>query len=495
MSRTMLAGIALLGLGVSAAGAIALAGEAPVASANSAQSGEVTLRRNVLFVGGKTLAGWRQASPELFGLPQMHVLVVSNGRTAEMLARFRRALLDADVDVVNIMPDISAARAEGIEQMQQNIAAMVDISLAHGKRVLLSRPIEPGGSKNPAAEESIAGWMQQLALDRGLGFGDYRNWPFAQPLAESRSLADRTEALQTALDDVFRAQAGVDGAERSARYAAWQSAQPDGPGSGPYPAVRAIDPALPSHTFYRPANLVPFQDRKLPVLIWANGGCGDDSAFSRPFLTEIASQGYLVIALGAMKSGPGATGRMRDATGPDGVPTTTRDMLAALDWVTGLTTSQVGWSQYLDVASIAAAGYSCGGVLALDIARDKRIRTAVILNSGVFRATLPGVTMKKSELSQLQGPVLYVLGGPTDVAYFAALDDMTRLTHIPVAVVSREVGHGGTYWATNGGSFAQVTVAWLDWHLKAQSAKRDVFVGKSCGLCKDANWQVKTKGF
>lgn len=462
---------------------------------NMAQSGELTLRRNVLFVGGKTLASWRNESAELFELPQMKELVEASGKTADMLVRFRRSVIDADVDLVHIMPEISAARAEGTEQMQQNISAMVDIALANGKRVVLARPLDVHGNGNPEAEELIATWMQQHALDRGLGFGDYRHWPFAGPLQGVKSLGERTEALQTALDDAFRAQAGVPAPERFARYAAWQSAQPDQPGSGPYPAIRGIDPALPSHTFYRPANLVPFKNRKLPVLLWANGGCGDDSAFSRPFLTEVASQGYLVIALGAMKSGPGGEGVMRDATSPEGAPTSTRDLLTALDWVSGLPASQDGWKEYVDTANVAAAGYSCGSSLAMDVARDKRLRTAIALNGGVFRNKLPGLTMSMSDLSQMHTPLLYVLGGPTDVAHHSAMTNFAHLDHVPVVLISREVGHSGTYWAPNGGSFAEVTVAWLDWHLKGCQAMREMFVGGSCRLCTDPNWMVKSKGF
>lgn len=470
---------------------------APTADANPnmAESGELTLRRNVLFVGGKTLASWRSESAELFELSQMKELVVASGRTADMLVRFRRAVIDADVDLVHIMPEISAARAEGMEQMQQNISAMVDIALANGKRVVLARPLDVSGNGNSEAEESIATWMQQQALDRGLGFGDYRHWPFAGPLRGVKSLGERTEALQTALDDAFRVQARVTTSERFARYAAWQSARPDQPGSGPYPAIRGIDPALPSHTFYRPANLVSFKGRKLPVLLWANGGCGDDSAFSRPFLTEVASHGYLVIALGAMKSGPGGEGVMRDATSPEGAPTSTRDLLTALDWVSGLSASQDGWKEYADTANVAAAGYSCGSSLAMDVARDKRLRTAIALNGGVFRNELPGLTMSMTDLSQMHAPLLYVLGGPTDVAYHSAMTNLTYLDHVPVVLISREVGHSGTYWAPNGGSFAGVTVAWLDWHLKGRQAMRGMFVGGSCELCTDPNWMVKSKGF
>jgi dienelactone hydrolase len=159
--------------------------------------------------------------------------------------------------------------------------------------------------------------------------------------------------------------------------------------------------------------------------------CGDDSGFSRPFLTEVASHGYLVIALGAMKSGPGGEGVMRDATSPEGAPTSTRDLLTALDWVSGLPASRDCWKEYVDIANIAAAGYSCGSSLAVDLARDRRLRTAIALNGGVFRNRLPGITISMSDLSQMHTPLLYVLGGPTDVAYHSAMTNLAHLDHVP----------------------------------------------------------------
>src|SRR3954471_5125975 len=75
---------------------------------------------------------------------------------------------------------------------------------------------------------------------------------------------------------------------------------PDTPGTGPYPALKTGDPDFPGHVIYRPANLAALGKRKLPVLVWGNGGCSGDGASARLFLSEIASHGYLAVAPGAL---------------------------------------------------------------------------------------------------------------------------------------------------------------------------------------------------
>ncbi len=80
----------------------------------------------------------------------------------------------------------------------------------------------------------------------------------------------------------------------------------DTSGTGPFPAAKSADAAFAGHVAYRPADLGRLGGRKLPIVLWANGGCTDDGAAERLFLEEIASCGYLVLAPGAILSGPGA---------------------------------------------------------------------------------------------------------------------------------------------------------------------------------------------
>ena len=54
--------------------------------------------------------------------------------------------------------------------------------------------------------------------------------------------------------------------------------------------------------------------------------------------------------------------------------------------------------------------------------------------------------------------------------------------------------HLGTYGAVNGGFFAQIAVAWLDWQLKGNAAAAKMFRGADCTLCRDPSWHVTKKG-
>ena len=70
-------------------------------------------------------------------------------------------------------------------------------------------------------------------------------------------------------------------------------------GTGRYKAILAGDPSLPTHTIYRPRDLRPFGSKVLlPIVAFGNGGCRNGSGEFRNFLSDIASHGYLVIAIG-----------------------------------------------------------------------------------------------------------------------------------------------------------------------------------------------------
>jgi hypothetical protein len=121
-----------------------------------------------------------------------------------------------------------------------------------------------------------------------------------------------------------------------------QPAPAQGPpptGSGPYPAVIEGDPGVPGHTIYRPENLSAFsQKNSLPVVAWGNGACANSSQFYAPFLAEIASRGFLVVAIGPFKPGdPSNRGGMGMGGG-----TKSAQLLEALDWATAENKRQDG---------------------------------------------------------------------------------------------------------------------------------------------------------
>src|SRR5688572_3006570 len=286
-----------------------------------------------------------------------------------------------------------------------------------------------------------------------------------------------------------------------------QAAMPDTSGTGRFPALKEEVASLPDHVVYRPSNLAGLGNTKLGIYLFGNGGCVDDGASSRLHLLEIASHGYLVIAPGRIRTGPGATAPPtpvppRPANGepsPLQVRTSYKDLLSALDWA--LAQNADAKSPYhlrIDPKAVAVSGFSCGGVQALRVAGDPRVKTVVVMNSGLFpdggRVALPEMDVPKETLKSLHTPTLYVLGGETDIAWNNGMDDVKRIDHVPVFLADlKGVGHGGTYWEPNGGKAAATVVAWLDWQLRSDPRAARMFRGKDCTLCGDSAWVVHKK--
>ncbi len=278
---------------------------------------------------------------------------------------------------------------------------------------------------------------------------------------------------------------------------------PDTPGDGPYPAIIETDPSLPNHVIYRPANLAPFEGGKLPVVAWGNGGCADDGTAHRFHLAEIASYGYLVIAPGPWRSGPGATAPRPRQAAPagGGLPppaTTTADVKAGLDWAIAQN-ARSGSKLKGKIATrlLAVSGHSCGGLQAIELAADPRVKAVVINNSGIFNSgsPIPGMSLSKDALKKLHTPVIYILGGPTDIAWPNGTDDFEKVQAVPAVLASLPVGHGGTFSKPMGGAVAHVVVDWLDWQLKGDKTAARTFLGDNCRLCSGTEWTVKRKGF
>jgi dienelactone hydrolase len=291
--------------------------------------------------------------------------------------------------------------------------------------------------------------------------------------------------------------------------------KPDTKGTGTYPALKEEVASLPEHVVYRPADLSKLGSEKLGVLAFGNGGCAPDGAGARFHLSEIASHGYVAIAAGKILSGPGApAGAAQPMPGPPRAgergaippPATKAEQLReAIDWALAENARQ--GSPYfgrINPKAIAVSGWSCGGLQALQIAAsDPRVVTAVIHNSGIWAsAAMPGggsmpkeMDIGKDTLGKLHGSVLYVLGGPSDIAYANGMDDFKRIEHRPAMVANADVGHQGTFLEDNGGIAAALTVKWLNWQLKGDPQAARLFTGNDCGICKDTTWKIERKGF
>ncbi|WP_371432789.1 hypothetical protein [Novosphingobium sp.] len=272
-------------------------------------------------------------------------------------------------------------------------------------------------------------------------------------------------------------------------------------GTGAWPAVAEGRADAPGYTIYRPAR---FPDQRLPLVLWGNGGCKNNGLSASHFLREIASHGYFVIANGA----PGVESPALDRL-PDGPPvafppprptpdeTTAGQLVAAIDWA--VRADRAGsFKGRIDTTRIAVMGHSCGGLQAIVAGADPRVKTVMVMNSGVYNrgnTGISGVPVTKDDLRKLHTPVAYILGGPTDIAYPNGTDDVNRIDHVPVFYGNLPTGHGGTYQMVNGGEYARVGVAWLDWQLKGSKRAGAMFAGDPCGLCAGTGWTVVRKQF
>jgi len=264
-------------------------------------------------------------------------------------------------------------------------------------------------------------------------------------------------------------------------------------GSGPYRAVATEDWTLAGMTIFRPRDLSPFGiERKLPIVLWGNGACANTTQEHKNFLSEIASNGYVILAIGLLD-------QIEERNESSRKQTDHTQMLGALDWI--LSENQSTESVYfgkVDASKVAAMGMSCGGLQAIQISSDPRISTSVICNSGVLPqpSPLPGMPpLTKETLKGFHAPVLYIMGGPTDIAYKNAMDDFSRVNHVPIAMANLDVGHAGTFAQPHGGKFTPVALAWLDWQLKRKKEASKMFLGEDSQLNRDPGWTVEAKNF
>lgn len=115
-------------------------------------------------------------------------------------------------------------------------------------------------------------------------------------------------------------------------------------GSGQYKAKVIEDASLAGHTIFVPKALP--EGKKLPLLLWGNGGCIALGQTHGNVLTDIASHGYVVIANGR-------------ANPPNVTFAKNTDMFDA-----ALSAAKNGDKYNIDVTRVASAGQSCGGMQA-----------------------------------------------------------------------------------------------------------------------------------
>jgi hypothetical protein len=316
-------------------------------------------------------------------------------------------------------------------------------------------------------------------------------------------------------------------------------------GTGPYKAIAVSNSSILTHTIYRPKDLSAFGDKeKLPILAWGNGGCANSNSGHQNYLSEIASHGYLIVAIGPNQAGggrggpgaggPGAAAPAAATPGPSG-----GTLLEAINWATAQNANpQSPYYRKIDTTKVAVFGHSCGGLQALEIAPDPRVKTVLVVDSGILNSpgaapgagaaprgaagpgggaagaaggapagagrgapggaagggNLPGMPpLTKEHLAKLHSSVFFLLGGETDIAYANGMDDFKRIEKLPVFVANKGVGHGGTFTKPHGGDWAMASVAWLQWQFKSDAEAGKLFTGTAPGLARMDGWTVDKK--
>ena len=320
-------------------------------------------------------------------------------------------------------------------------------------------------------------------------------------------------------------------------------------GTGPFKSEVVGDGSNERFTFYRPQNMqeVVAKNGKLPVIVYANGACYNNNVEMRLLLSEVASYGYVIAAIGPYDEDdvmeqwrgvlranyPETKGEVIMANGekirpyteeeikaqqeqqeklikemqkkakknkkqqeaPPFIETYSDMLLEVLSWLTDQNAmSDSEYYHCLDLDHVAAMGQSCGGAQVLGVAHDPRIKTCVMLNSGIGDMEMMGSS--KESIKNLHQPMFYMIGGPGDIAYENAQKDYERIADdIPVVMLNSKDGHSGTYYEKHGGNYAKAVVKWLDWQLKGKVGQSALFLDDEYLKMKFPEWQGVRKNF
>jgi dienelactone hydrolase len=296
-----------------------------------------------------------------------------------------------------------------------------------------------------------------------------------------------------------------------------------------------IDASLPTHTLFHPKI---WAGRRLPLIVWENGGCMNDPTPYTPLLSQIASHGYFVIAKGFKGAPPpspppAALMQMQPAqlsaeaiaagqmpTGPI-YPTLFKSgrepndlMVKAIEWARKETRNPKSkYHNQIDTNRIGLTGYSCGGFTSLQVAPlEKSVASVIIFNSG----TNPNWTMAQGK--ELMAtfrpgvPVAWINGGPSDVAYVGGQRDWTLVPNtMPAMHVEYDfkappnptIMTGGhvVFWRSPQTAEYQALLAtmatnWFDYTLRSDNSKARAYLFDTpCGFCADPLWSVKLKNW
>jgi len=255
-------------------------------------------------------------------------------------------------------------------------------------------------------------------------------------------------------------------------------------GSGPHKVTVEInsDPGIAEGTIFRPTDLGGAE--KYPIIVWGEGACSKNGLSNATAMAEIASYGYFVVADGT-PNGSGNRTQDRSMLRAMAAP-----LIAYIDWAIAENAKPCSaYYQSLETTKISANGFSCGGLMSQAMVLDPRVTTWGVNSSGMAGAN-------QDYYNMVHTPVLFVEGGPDDIAYDGGGEGYAAIAklNVPVLWFSKDLGHGGDLFSSRGGDFTKINLAWLNWWLKNDQTAtgKGLLVGASCPYCSNAAWEYKT---
>ncbi|WP_410567060.1 cellulose binding domain-containing protein [Amycolatopsis sp. cmx-4-61] len=251
-----------------------------------------------------------------------------------------------------------------------------------------------------------------------------------------------------------------------------------------FPVTREAAYGDNRYTVFRPSNPQAVGG-PMPVLVFGNGACAhtNNSEVTRA-LTVIASKGVVVVDTGSADGSANGV--------PSGSPIPSL-LTGAITWAEReQNRSGAPLSQRLDLTKVATAGHSCGGLEALVAGQDSRVSAVVSLDSGLFADGSFGYS--RAELARLHSPVLFLAGGPSDIAYDNTRANYDLVTVPAVLAVHPQAGHVGFITGSQLTDGMTTVVQFLDMVLNGNGTARSYILDPS-GLASRYPWTVSKKNF
>lgn len=232
-------------------------------------------------------------------------------------------------------------------------------------------------------------------------------------------------------------------------------------GLGPFPTMTDSN-AGPGgkYTIFRPAVLGENGFRHAPIIF--GPGINTDIASYTKFLSNVASHGFVVVAVNALTSGPSSEANRTP-------------MLNGLDWIIAQNTTAGIYQGKLDVTHAVSMGYSIGGTAAVEIGGHAAVTTVVSIHGHAAKAALRGPLLQTTGTQDTAGL-------PLQQQTYDMSQTQTFLATLTGA------GHFYIVDEDGGGAERPPIVAWLRYWIYGDVGAKHYFYGNDCTLC-TAPWE------